>query len=43
MISNKIAKKMKKIYVELLFLWAEKGGGSIRGNTVEAFRGYSRG
>ena len=36
MISNKIAKKMKKIYVELLFFWLKKkgGGASFRGGVL---------
>ena len=35
MISDKIAEKMKKIHVELVFFWLKKGGGaSIWGNTV---------
>ena len=44
MISNKIAKKMKKIHVELGFFWLKEGGGlllggaSIRGNTVYLIR-----
>ena len=36
MISNKIAKKMKKIYVEMLIFWLKIGGASIQGNAVEA-------
>ena len=43
MISNKIAKKMKKIHVELLFLGLKKGGGaSIQGNTVYYFLSYAQ-